>query len=63
MIALAYPVVRWSLGVGSKLALLVLGTFLGSWAVVEIVRRVALLRPLFGLKVRRRQVAMFDPIN
>jgi hypothetical protein len=51
-IAAAYYVVQWSAGIPVKLAAVVAATFFGSWAVVEVIRRVTPLRPLFGLKLR-----------
>lgn len=49
-VAAVYFLIPAALGVWTKLTLVAAVTFLGSWALVEIVRRVPLLRPLFGLK-------------
>jgi hypothetical protein len=49
-IAAAFYVVQWSAAVPVKLAAVAAATFFGSWAVVEAVRRVRPLRPLFGMK-------------
>ena len=44
--------VRTGLPVGAKFALAALITFAGTWLLYEfVVRRIAILRPLFGLKV------------
>jgi peptidoglycan/LPS O-acetylase OafA/YrhL len=57
LIALAYVLVRSPLGLWAKLMALAAGTFLGSWAIVECVRRARPLRPLFGLKMRNDAAA------
>jgi glucans biosynthesis protein C len=49
-VAIVYCVIPWAIGVWTKLAVVVVVTFLGSWALFEVVRRVRILRPLFGLK-------------
>lgn len=49
-IALIYWLMKWQAGVWPKLALVAFGTFLGSWAFFEVVRRVRPLRPFFGLR-------------
>jgi glucans biosynthesis protein C len=51
-IAAAYYIIQWSVGVWPKLIAVGAATFIGSWAIVELVRRVTPLRPLFGLKLR-----------
>jgi hypothetical protein len=51
-IAAAYYVVQWPANVGLKFLGVAAATFFGSWAIVETVRRVRPLRPLFGLKLR-----------
>jgi hypothetical protein len=55
--AAAFYVVRWPIGLGMKFALIAAATFLGSWAVFELARRIPLLRPLFGLKGQRANTA------
>ncbi|MBX3498072.1 MAG: acyltransferase [Alphaproteobacteria bacterium] len=51
-----YWLVRTGLPVGTKFALAALVTFAGSWLLYEfVVRRVGMLRPLFGLKVARHR--------
>jgi surface polysaccharide O-acyltransferase-like enzyme len=52
-VALVYWVIRWQTGIGPKMAVVAAGTFAGTWVLVEIVRRVNVLRPLFGLKPAR----------
>ena len=54
-VAAAYYVVRWPLGVWTKFAIITAATFLGCWAVYELVRRIGFLRPLFGLKTVARR--------
>jgi hypothetical protein len=50
-----YWLMRSDLPVGAKVALAALITVIGSWLLYElVVRRVGLLRPLFGLKVASR---------
>jgi len=45
---------RWNSGIAGKFLLLALVTFLGSWLLYELlIRRVNLLRPVFGLKLAR----------
>lgn len=49
-IALIYAMLAWPWPVAAKLAAVAAGTFLGSWVFFEAVRRIAPLRPLFGLR-------------
>jgi len=49
-VALVFSLRDWPVAVGPKLAVVAMGTFLGSWLLFEAVRRVNPLRPLFGLK-------------
>ena len=58
IVVLAYGLLRWdpALGPWARLALLLGGSFVGSWALCEAVARVPLLRPLFGLGPVRRRV-------
>jgi len=51
-VALVYWLIPWNAGVWPKLFVAAAGTFLGSLVFFEIVRRIQLLRPLFGLKTR-----------
>ena len=48
-----YYIIPLQLGVGSKLVLTILVTFLGSLLLTEMARRSGPLRPLFGLKTAR----------
>jgi len=51
LLLLAYYVVRWPTGIGGKYVVLVAGTFAGTVLLYDlVVRRVAFLRPLFGLE-------------
>jgi glucans biosynthesis protein C len=52
-VAVVYGVLGWNAGIGLKMAVVAAGTFGGSWLLFEAVRRVNLLRPLFGLKPAR----------
>ncbi len=49
-VAIVYGVIPWPIGVWPKLAIVAAGTLAGSWLLFEIVRRISILRPLFGLK-------------
>ncbi len=51
-VAVVYAMLPLTIGVWPKLALAAGSTFAGSWLVFEWVRRVRLLRPLFGLRAR-----------
>ncbi len=51
-VAVVYAMLPLAIGVWPKLAVAAGSTFAGSWLVFELVRRVRLLRPLFGLKTR-----------
>jgi glucan biosynthesis protein C len=50
MIAAGYYVIQWPWGIWPKFVVVALVTFLGSWVAVEVVRRTAVTRVLFGLK-------------
>lgn len=50
LIAIGYYVIQWPWGILPKLLVLMAGTFLGSWAIYELVRRTPPTRLLFGLK-------------
>ncbi|MBC8085240.1 MAG: glucan biosynthesis protein, partial [Hymenobacter sp.] len=51
LLLVGYHVVRWPVGIGTKYGAIVAGTFAGTVLLYEfVVRRVAGLRPLFGLK-------------
>ncbi len=53
IICLAYPMITWDLSIGVKFGLISAGTFVIAWILYEgLIRRVNLLRPLFGLKMR-----------
>jgi surface polysaccharide O-acyltransferase-like enzyme len=54
-VAMVYAMLPWTIGVWPKLGIAAVSTFAGSWLVFEAVRRVPLLRPLFGLKRLSRQ--------
>ncbi|RPG85124.1 MAG: acyltransferase [Coraliomargarita sp. TMED73] len=48
--ALASIIFHWQLPALQKLGLLLVGTFISCWGLYEVVRRVPLLRPIFGMK-------------
>ncbi|ACB74045.1 acyltransferase [Opitutus terrae] len=52
-VAVVYAMLPLTIGVWPKFAVAATATFVGSWLVFEGVRRVRLLRPLFGLKKLR----------
>ena len=52
-VAAVYYIIPLQLGVGPKLLLTILATFLGSLILTEMARRSGPLRPLFGLKTAR----------
>ena len=54
-VAAVYYLIPVPIGVWTKLAITAVITFVGSWLLVEIVRRINVLRPLFGLKSRGAQ--------
>lgn len=51
-VAVVYAMLPLTIGVWPKLAIAAGSTFFGSWLVFELVRRVRLLRPLFGMRSR-----------
>ncbi|MBP7620421.1 MAG: hypothetical protein KA745_05615 [Gemmatimonadales bacterium] len=60
-VAIVYAVVPAPLGVWPKFGVAAVTTFAGSWLVFEAVRRVPMLRPLFGLKGLRHLVVPSGP--
>jgi glucan biosynthesis protein C len=58
VVAVGFLVVSREVGVAGKFALIVLASLAVTLALYEFVRRVAVLRPLFGLKPKRRGVAI-----
>lgn len=53
MVIIGYYLMDLSWGFFPKFAIMILGTFLGSWLIYEfLIRRWRLIRPLFGLKNR-----------
>jgi glucans biosynthesis protein C len=49
-VAAVWFLIPWKAGVGLKVVVVMLATFVGSWVLFEVVRRVQWLRPLFGMK-------------
>jgi hypothetical protein len=50
-VALVFWLIPWNASIPAKLSIVAGGTFAGSWAVFEAVRRIRPLRPLFGLRL------------
>lgn len=58
IIVIAFYVVQWNASISGKLPVVVLGSFAVSVGFYELIlRRIGLLRPLFGLKPGRRDIA------
>jgi hypothetical protein len=51
-VAFVFWLIPWNASVGTKLTIAAAGTFIGSWLVFELVRRIRPLRPFFGLKLQ-----------
>jgi len=56
IIVIAFFVVQWDAGITVKLLVVVLGSLLVSLGLVEFVKRIKVLRGLFGIKIRRREM-------
>jgi len=55
-VVVGYYLVDWNAGISLKFFVLAAATFFGSWTLYELViRRVNLLRPLFGLKMLEKE--------
>ncbi len=50
-VTLGFYMIGWDASIGVKLPLLMAGTFLGSWAIYEVVRRIPVLRIFMGITV------------
>ena len=57
IVVIAYFVVQWDAGLAPKFLVLSLTSLLVTVALCELVRRLTLVRPLFGLKTRREPAA------
>jgi peptidoglycan/LPS O-acetylase OafA/YrhL len=57
IISIAYFVVQWEAGIMVKLLVVVLGSLLVTLGLVELIKRVGILRGLFGMKTKRREVS------
>jgi glucan biosynthesis protein C len=55
IVIIAYFVVQWDTGIPLKLLVVVLGSLLVTLGVVELVKRIGVLRGLFGMKTLRRE--------
>jgi peptidoglycan/LPS O-acetylase OafA/YrhL len=60
IILIAFFVVQWTAGVMPKLLVVTVASLLATLAVVEIVKRVPVMRGLLGMKVRRRKVPLAE---
>jgi peptidoglycan/LPS O-acetylase OafA/YrhL len=56
IVVIAFFVVQWDAGVTLKLSVVVLGSLLVTLGLVELVKRIKVLRGLFGIKTRRREM-------
>jgi glucan biosynthesis protein C len=57
IIVIAFFVVQWDMGILPKLLIVVLGSFVVSLGLVELLKRIGVLRPLLGMKsVKSRRV-------
>ena len=52
IIIIAFFVVQWGAGITLKLLVIVLGSLLVTLGLVELVKRISVLRGLFGMKAR-----------
>jgi surface polysaccharide O-acyltransferase-like enzyme len=52
IVAIAFIVVQWELGISFKFLVVALGSFLVTLGLVEVVKRMKVLRALFGMKPR-----------
>jgi peptidoglycan/LPS O-acetylase OafA/YrhL len=57
IIVIAYFVVQWDAGLTLKLLVVVLGSFLVTLGLAELIKRIGVLRVLFGMRNRRRAVS------
>jgi glucan biosynthesis protein C len=55
IIFIAFYAVQWEVGITLKLLVVVLGSLLVTLGLVEVIKRITVLRALFGMKTRRRQ--------
>jgi hypothetical protein len=54
--AIAFNVVQWKASLWAKLPVVVLGAFMASLGLAEIMSRLGPVRALFGMKTRRQQM-------
>jgi len=55
IISIAFFVVQWDAGLTLKILVVVLGSLLVTLSLVEVIKRIPVLRGLFGMKTRRRE--------
>jgi surface polysaccharide O-acyltransferase-like enzyme len=55
IIGIAFFIVQWDTGITVKWLVVVLASFLVTLGLVELVKRIKVLRGLFGMKTRRRE--------
>jgi peptidoglycan/LPS O-acetylase OafA/YrhL len=56
IIFIAFYAVQWETGIALKLLVVLLGALLVTLGLVELIKRTKVLRGLFGMKARRREV-------
>jgi surface polysaccharide O-acyltransferase-like enzyme len=57
IVVIAFFAVQWDAGIPVKLLVIVFGSLLVTLALVEAIKRIGVLRGLFGMKNRRREAA------
>ena len=60
IVIIAFFVVQWDTGIPLKLLIIVLGSLLVTLGLVELVKCIKVLRGLFGMKTRRRNVPSME---
>jgi hypothetical protein len=60
IVLIAFFVVQWDTGIPLKLLVIVLGSLLVTLGLVELIKRIKVLRGLFGMKTRRRNVPSME---
>jgi peptidoglycan/LPS O-acetylase OafA/YrhL len=56
IVFIAFYAVQWDVGILLKMLVVVLGSLLITLGLVEVIKRINVLRALFGMKARRREV-------
>lgn len=55
MLVIGYYILLQPWGIAAKFGAIALGTYTGTWFLVEIIRRINVLRPLLGLKLQQKR--------